>query len=234
MRIGVIAAMRAELDALTGMLESPGTVTKAGFAFHTGVLGGRDAVLVLSGIGKVNAAVGTALLIEDFAPDAVVNTGVAGGFSPAIRVGDIVLSEEVRHHDVDVVCFGYEYGQVPGMPPAYRADGALLRAARAARPADPGVAVHSGLIVSGDRFLGHEDAEAVLSRFPGALAGEMEAAAVAQACGLFGTPFLVTRSISDIVTEEGNKTVFDEFLPVAARNSAAFVIDMLSRIEEET
>lgn len=231
MKTGIVAAMKPELDELVSRMENRKTVERAGFAFHEGSIDGYPVVLLLSGIGKVNAAVGTALMIEDYKPDAVINTGVAGGFSRELNPGDIVLSSEVRHHDVDVTPFGYEIGQVPGMPISYPADLPLLAIAQAVVPGDTSVKVRSGLIVSGDVFI-HDpsSSEAIVAAFPKALAGEMEAAAVAQTCYLFDVPFLIARSISDVIGSGKNKMEYEEFLPLAAARSVNFVIEMLKQL----
>ena len=228
MKTAIVAAMKPELEELVSRLEDLETINRAGFDFHTGRLAGHEVILLLSGVGKVNAAVGTTLMIEDYAPDVIINTGVAGGFDRTMKPGDIVLSTEVGHHDVDVRPFGYEPGQVPGMPAAYRADPQMLENALAVAGKAEGVDVKSGLIVSGDIFI-HEPDEAreILDRFPEALAGEMEAAAVAQVCHRFSVPFIIARSISDVIGMGGNALEYEEFLPLAAARSVAFVIGML-------
>ena len=228
MKTAIVAAMKPELDELVSRLENRETINRAGFDIHTGVLAEHDVILLLSGVGKVNAAVGTTLVIEDYAPEVIINTGVAGGFDRTMSPGDIVLSTEVRHHDVDARPFGYESGQVPGMPAAYHADPQLLEKAIAVAGKAQDVHVKSGLVVSGDIFI-HEPRESreILDKFPGALAGEMEAAAVAQVCHLFSVPFIITRSISDVIGSGGNAMEYEEFLPLAAARSVAFVIGML-------
>lgn len=97
--------------------------------FTTGVYEDKEVILLKSGIGKVNAAVSTTLLLDRFQPDYVINTGSAGGFHHSLNVGDIVISTDVRHHDVDVTIFNYEYGQVPGLPAAFIADDQLVKLA---------------------------------------------------------------------------------------------------------
>ncbi len=232
MRIAVIAAMEEEMAGFRDILDTDRTVEHRGFAFHEGRLEGMDTVLLLSRVGKVNAAVGAALLMDHYSPDAVINTGSAGGFSEELNPGDLVLSTEVVHHDADAAPFGFEPGQVPFMPARYVADPRLLAAAGATVP-EEGCRLHRGLIASGDSFV-HEPAqvEAIRKRFPDVLAAEMEAAGVAQACHLFATPFLVARSVSDLVTREDNPMDFQEFLPLAARRSVALVRQIIRRLAE--
>src|SRR5690554_4861526 len=128
-RVALIGAMDQEVELLKNSLENLQTQTLSGFDFYTGTLQGIEVVLLKSGIGKVNAAIGTTLLLQQFKPDCVINTGSAGGFDAALDVGDVVISDEVRHHDVDVTVFGYEPGQVPGLPAAFTADPLLARMA---------------------------------------------------------------------------------------------------------
>lgn len=116
MKAGIIGAMEPEVAILKTKLENCVTTEYANYTFYEGSLEGNDVVIVQSGIGKVAAALATAFLIEKFSPDYVVNTGSAGGFEQSLKVGDIVVSTEVRYHDVDLTVFGYEIGQLPGNP----------------------------------------------------------------------------------------------------------------------
>ena len=119
MKVAIIGAMEEEVTILRDKIENLEQMTIAGCEFNTGTLNGVEVILLKSGIGKVNAAMSTTILLEKFKPDAVINTGSAGGYEPSLNVGDVVISTEVRHHDVDVTIFGYEYGQVPQLPAAF-------------------------------------------------------------------------------------------------------------------
>lgn len=127
MKVAIIGAMEEEVTILRDKVENREETVIAGCEYSTGTINEIDVVLLKSGIGKVNAALSTAILLERFQPDYVINTGSAGGFHPDLNVGDAIISSEVRHHDVDVTAFGYEYGQVPNLPAAYQADKNLLR-----------------------------------------------------------------------------------------------------------
>lgn len=129
-RIGIIGAMAQEVAQLAAQLEERRTRHHVGCTFHLGRLHGVEVVILQSGIGKVNAAVGTTLLLDVYQPEAIINTGSAGGFGEGLEIGDVVISSEVRHHDVDAVVFGYEHGQVPNMPAAYLPDERLVKVAR--------------------------------------------------------------------------------------------------------
>ncbi|EKG44478.1 MTA/SAH nucleosidase, partial [Vibrio cholerae HC-39A1] len=129
MKIGIIGAMQQEVAILKDLIEDVQEVNQAGCTFYSGQIQGVDVVLLQSGIGKVSAALGTALLISQYAPDVVINTGSAGGFDASLNVGDVVISSEVRHHDADVTAFGYEIGQMAGQPAAFKADEKLMTVA---------------------------------------------------------------------------------------------------------
>lgn len=230
MKIAIIGAMEEEVEILRSKVESQNTSVIAGCEFIEGKIDKHDVILVKSGIGKVNAAIATTLLIQQYDPDVVLNTGSAGGFAESLEVGTIVISDEVRHHDVDACVFGYEIGQVPGMPPSYQSDPRLVQAAKEAVE-EIGEHAHStGLIASGDVFMSDsERVKLVKSQFPNMIAAEMEAAAVAQVCHQFGKPFVVIRALSDIAGKESSIS-FDEFLPLAAKHSSEIVMHVLSKL----
>ena len=230
-RIGIIGAMAQEVSTLVSQLDNPQRYEHAGFVFHTGTRYGLEVIVLQSGIGKVNAAVGTAILLERHQPDAIINTGSAGGFAADLAIGDVIISDEVRHHDVDAVVFGYEIGQVPGMPAAYLADKSLREVARNAIASLREVQVREGLIATGDAFMADPvRVDATRAQFPSMLAVEMEGAAIAQTCHLYQCPFVVIRALSDIPGSGDNHLSFDEFLEVAADHSSRMVDQMLKQL----
>jgi len=228
MKIGIIGAMEQEVAVLREKIINLTTETFAGMDFYLGTIAGVEVVVSKSGIGKVAASVSTTLLIEKYAPDCIINTGSAGGFDPKLNVGDVVIGNEVRHHDVDLTVFGYEIGQCAQMPAAYLPHPALAEvAAKAAASASEGVQVAQGLIATGDSFMADPaKVEYARTNFPTMQACEMEAAAIAQTCHLFNVPFVVIRSLSDIAGKQSELS-FDEYLVTAAQNSADMVLAML-------
>lgn len=228
--IGIIGAMEAEVTLLRQQLSNLTTTQLGNCTFYSGELNNCRVVLVQSGIGKVASAVATTLMIQHFAPAAVINTGSAGGFDPELAVGDIVISTEVRHHDVDVTAFGYELGQVPQMPAAFLPHAALVSAAEQSIASLGFCKTKKGLITTGDSFI-CDPARISLMRqqFPAMLAVEMEGAAIAQACHMLNTPFVVIRSLSDIAGKESPQS-FEAYLEVASKNSSAMVKQLLSRV----
>ncbi|PLT30909.1 5'-methylthioadenosine/S-adenosylhomocysteine nucleosidase [Peribacillus deserti] len=230
MKAAIIGAMEEEVTILRDKLENVTQETVAGCEFNIGTLNGAEVVLLKSGIGKVNAALSTAVLLEKYKPDVIINTGSAGGFLSSLNVGDVVISSEVRHHDVDVTAFGYEYGQVPQLPAAFAADEKLVAAAEEAAAEINGIQVVTGLIATGDSFMSDKErVEFVRGKFPELYAAEMEAAAIAQVAYQFDVPFVVIRALSDIAGKESDIS-FEKFLVRAAENSSELVIKIVDRI----
>ena len=230
MKIAIIGAMEEEVAVLRKNIEESESVVIANTEYTSGKMFGTDVVLLKSGIGKVNAAMGTAVLLEKFKPDFIINTGSAGGYNPELNVGDIVISTEVRHHDVDVTAFGYEYGQVPRLPVGFVADEKLVELASGIAAGIEGVHAGKGLIVTGDVFMSDPvRADFVRGQFPELQAVEMEAAAIAQVAYQFGVPFVVTRALSDIAGKESDVS-FEQFLDKAARHSAHIAMQMVKAL----
>lgn len=211
-RIGVIGAMDSELAALIAALAQPAQETVQGLVFHTGRLGAREVVLVRCGIGKVSAARCTQVLIDRFAPGAVINTGIAGGLASGLAVGDIVVADGMVQHDFDAAPIGFVRGCVcMGDPGAPR--------------------VHRGLVATGDQFISGAAAKAAIRRaFPAAMAAEMEGGAVAQAASMSGVPFAVVRAISDLADGTAAAS-FEQFEQHAADASAAAVLQALALLD---
>ncbi|ELQ6216552.1 5'-methylthioadenosine/S-adenosylhomocysteine nucleosidase [Cronobacter dublinensis] len=229
MKAGIIGAMEEEVTLLRDKIDNRQTLNIAGCEIYTGTLNGVDVALLKSGIGKVSAAMGATLLLEHCKPDVVINTGSAGGLAPSLKVGDIVVSDEVRYHDADVTAFGYEYGQMAGCPAAFKADNKLIAAAQATIEQLNLHAVR-GLVVSGDAFInGSVNLAKIRHNFPQAIAVEMEATAIGHVCHNFGVPFVVVRAISDVADQQSHLS-FEEFLAVAAKQSSLMVETLLTSL----
>jgi len=230
MKIGIIGAMDEEVSILKAKLENTKTTIIAGCEFYQGLLNGKEVILTKSGIGKVAAAVATTLLLERFQPDVVINTGSAGGFNKELSVGDIVISTEVRFHDVDLTAFGYEIGQMAQLPAAFEADKKLIDVAQNAAQTINGLKIIQGLICTGDIFMADpQKAEIARNNFPSMAACEMEAASVAQVCHQFAVPFVIIRSLSDIAGKKSELS-FEELLPIAAKNASILVEAITDRL----
>ncbi|HLQ70924.1 MAG TPA: 5'-methylthioadenosine/S-adenosylhomocysteine nucleosidase, partial [Bacillota bacterium] len=197
--------------------------------FVQGYLFNKQIVLLKSGIGKVNAAMATTIMHERFQPDYVINTGSAGGFTDELNVGDVVLSNAVVQHDVDVTGFNYEYGQIPGMPTYYKADDFLIQHVESGLQTLQ-IPYRKGTIATGDVFMNDPDRVLfVRNTFKDIMAAEMEAGGIAQVCYQYNKPFVIVRSLSDIAGKEAPMS-FDSFLHVAAKNSTDVVLAFVQSI----
>lgn len=225
MKYGIICAMQEELRTLKDNLNECHNAKIGVYEFFSGKLNGVDVVLVESGIGKVQASIVTTLLIQGFSVDYVLNSGSAGGIGHGLAVGDVVLSESVAYHDVDVTAFDYLPGQLPQQPQKFKADQNLLAKLKKAAKIS-GLNVKSGLIVSGDQFIASKEKIATIKEiYPEALCCEMEGAAVGQTAAQFGVGFSVIRTMSDTADEQANQS-FDEFIIEAGKRSADMILNL--------
>ncbi|WP_437272657.1 5'-methylthioadenosine/S-adenosylhomocysteine nucleosidase [Staphylococcus succinus] len=227
--IGIIGAMEEEVAILKDKLIELEEINIAHVIFYKGKLQGKEVVLTQSGIGKVNVAISTTLLIEKFKPELIINTGSAGALDTSLNVGDIVVSDMVSYHDADARAFGYQLGQIPQMPAQFTADKQLYDKAIIAIN-EQNLVAKTGLIVSGDSFIGtSEQRLQIKTNFPQAMAAEMEATAIAQTCYQFNLPFIITRAISDLADGDAGIT-FEAFLEKAAISSSKIVESLIKSI----
>ncbi len=230
--IGIIGAMPQEIKVLTEKLVNQEVTEIAGMTLCSGLLNDVPVVVMQSGIGKVNATIATTLLIERFSPKAIINTGSAGGIDENLAVGDVVIGDNVTHHDVDITAFGYVLGQMAQMPENYPCDNTLVMLAKEASQLFPNAHIHDGQIVSGDQFIADNALFShIKTTFPKALAVEMEAAAIAQTCYRFEVPFVVIRAISDLANEQASVS-FDQFIEQAGKHSAKMVQNLITLMSE--
>ena len=232
-KIGIIGAMEVEVETLKKDMEVGRVVKKAGMEFHEGVLNGMPVVVVRSGICKVNAAVCTQILIDDFGVDGIINTGVGGSLNAEINIGDIVISTDVVHHDVNAVEFGYALGQIPQMKVfSFPADETFAEKAKAAcNRVNPDITVWRGRICSGDQFItAGEQLNKIKEQFPDGLAVDMESASIAQVCYLYKVPFISFRIISDTPGDDNNWEQYTNFWDTIADHSFKVTEAFLSAI----
>lgn len=230
-KIGIIGAMEEEVEALRGKLTEVKQLRKASMDFYEGKLGGREVVIVRSGIGKVNAGICTQILADLYQVDAVINTGIAGSLKAEINIGDIVVSTEALQHDMDATGFGYEPGVIPQMEVScFQADGTLLEKAKAAcEEAVPEIRVFTGRVVSGDQFVSDRGVKERIARQFDGMCTEMEGAAIAQAAYLNGIPFVVIRAISD-KADDSATVDYPTFERQAIAHSVALVENLIGRL----
>lgn len=227
-KIGIIGAMELEVEELKAKMELRNTVEKASMEFMEGTLNHTEVVIVRSGIGKVNAALCTQILCDVFQVSHIINTGVAGSLKNEIDIGDIVISTDALHHDVDVRVFGYPLGEVPQIGRlSFPADERLVEiASSACRKVNPDIQVYEGRIVSGDQFISDKQVkETIIHNFQG-FCVEMEGAPIAHAAYLNHVPFVIIRAISD-KADDSAEMDYPTFEKAAAAHSAALVEHML-------
>jgi adenosylhomocysteine nucleosidase len=231
----VLVAMESEVAPFLAAATTVAPPVRVGNARQQRLtLAGREVLLVLSGIGLANAAgAATAAILTARAadPDAaplVISAGSAGGVGEQVRVGDVVVGSEFVNTDADARAFGYDLGQVPGMPARYQGSPAALAAAATPTRMPDGstVTVHTGLLVSNDKFVGVEHAQSLLQQFPGVLGTDMESVSAAQISHAYGVPFVAIRGISDLCGPEDHRTHVDD----AADRSAIVVLETLRQL----
>ena len=229
--IGIIGAMDVEVKTLKEAASVTKTATIAGMEFCEGRLGEKDVVIVKCGMGKVNAGICANTLINDFGCTKIINTGVAGSLDNKIDIGDIVVSTDAVQHDFDVSFLGFSKGEIPYTGKyAFPADTDLRSAAvTAVKECAPEVHVFEGRVCSGDQFISKTQQKETITTNFGGMCCEMEGAAVAQACFLSSTPFVIIRAISDKPdeTEYVDYTVFEA---QAAERCAKIVRYMVEKL----
>lgn len=235
---GLLGAFGAEVTLVKQTVKKPKTEVVDGVTFTTGRIGNQRVVVAETGIGKVNAAMTTAILLNHFRPRRVLFTGIAGGVNPDLQPGDIVIARQTAHHDYQSITFDRRptkqtYSLSGKMNPAYfLADSVMLQRAQTVarsvafesvpitkRPPT----VLTGIVVTGDQFISSAEKVAQLRQAFNADATEMEGAAVAQVCYQLQVPHLVIRSLSDRADDNARADMLT-FYQTAARNSAKLVL----------
>lgn len=230
--IGIIGAMETEVKMLQNSLQNMNTTEAGGLTFYSGNLGGKNVVVVKSGVGKVNAALCAQRLILQFGATKVINTGIAGAAGEGLEIFDFVASSEAVYHDVNVEIFGYAKGQIPGLDLVFKADETLADKAVAAFNASEFAKEHKivkGRVASGDQFIAEKNLkDSIISNFA-PMCVEMEGAAIAHACTINKVPFVILRSLSDCADDSANCTYsFNE--DTAADMSAKVVLKLIELI----
>ena len=230
MIIGIIGAMDEEIDILLSQLQLDRVQVKASMKFNFGQLYGTKAVIVKSGIGKVNAAVCAQILIDDFDVDNIINVGVAGGTAEDIYPGDVVIANSLVQHDMDTSAFGDRIGQIPRMDTYdFKCDRGLVEKAQLACRKIENIKSFTGRIVTGDQFISSAEKIRYLNSEFNALACEMEGGSIAQVAYLNNVPFVIIRSISDNANN-GASMDYKKFAPIAIRNSTEILKSMIMNL----
>ena len=228
MKIAIMGAMREEIDPI---LETVGTYTTneyAGNVFYECTYGGHELVIAYSKIGKVFSAITASVMIERFHAEKLLFSGVAGGISKELKIGDLIMASALCQHDVDISAFGHPYGFIPEGSVMIETD-SDLRSLAAEVAVDMEIELYEGIIATGDQFVASSERKEWIEKTFNADALEMEGASVACVCHNFGIPFFVLRAISDSADGEAGVD-FDTFLQSSAQVSAKFILEMVKRI----
>ncbi len=223
--IGIIGAMGIEVEDLINSMDLLKKETISGIDFFEGKLQNKNAVLAICGIGKVHAAVCTQTMILKYAPDAIINIGVAGCLSPELDFADIVISDSVVQHDFDVTPFGVPVGLISGIdlikiPCSDRLVKKLVKAAEILE--DTNITV--GTVASGDQFVGSKEKKDYIVNNFDALCTEMEGAAIGHVCYMNNVDFCIVRAMSDKADSTANMD-FDIFV----KNAIDKTIKLINR-----
>ncbi|MCM1326866.1 MAG: 5'-methylthioadenosine/adenosylhomocysteine nucleosidase [Bacteroidales bacterium] len=230
-KVGIIGAMDLEVEELKEKMTVANITKKANMEFFEGTLNGAEVVIVKCGIGKINAALCVQILADVFAVTHIINTGVAGSLNAKLDIGDILISRDALHHDMDVTIFGYALGEVPQMGfREFKADENLIALAKAScEKVNPDLHTLVGRVVSGDQFISSKEVkERLISTFQGDCA-EMEGASIAHGAYLNGIPFVIIRAISD-KADDSAEMDYPTFEKEAAKHSARLVEDLVAAI----
>ena len=225
-KIGIIAAMQHEMDLLRENIDHIQDVKIAGFVFYIGKINEHDVILCQSGVGKVNAGIASSLMISHFECNLIINTGICGGLG--LRKRDVVIAKEVKYHDVDCSAFGYEYGQIPGMPKSFvpSIESTLMIKSILSRLE---INYQNVTVYSGDQFVLSLDQ--VKKANPGdVFACEMEGAGVAQSCTKAGVEFVILRYVSDCIGETDQQDDYNKFEAEMSERSANICLQIINNL----
>ncbi|WP_303870721.1 5'-methylthioadenosine/adenosylhomocysteine nucleosidase [Acetobacterium wieringae] len=227
--IGIIAAMDSEVRDIKAAMEDGIKVHHGGMTFFKGKLHQKEVVAVKSGIGKVNAAMCTQVLIDIFKVTNIVHVGVAGAVHPELEIGDIVISGDSCQYDMDARAFGHPRGEIPNMNITFfKADPTLIKMAEAAAK-DLGATYRVGRVMTADLGVNSNQLKQELLEEFGGLCVEMEGAAVGQVAMLNQVPYLVIRSMSD----KADSNLTDDYqanLEASIKNGVAMVLKMVQEV----
>lgn len=227
--LGIIGAMANEVAILKEKMTDVEVVKCASMEFYHGTLNDKETVIVQSGIGKVNAAICTQILIDKFDVTGIINTGVAGSLRSEINIGDIVISTDAIEHDMNVMPLGYDRGVIPGMDSSvFKADEALISLTKECCKESVSVNIFEGRIVSGDIFVSDKEIkDKLIAKFDG-YCTEMEGGAIAHCAYVNKVPFVVIRAISDKADNSAHMD-YPEFEQMAIENSVKLIMTIVSK-----
>ncbi len=230
MLIGIIGAMEVEVQALKDLMDNAELKEISSVVFYRGKINGIDTVVAVAGVGKVNAAVCAQTMILEYSPDYIINTGVAGGLSEELKIGDAAVADKVAEHDMDTSPLGDELGFITGINKVYMQcdeyiSGLMYDAAKSV----DGINAVRGTIASGDQFIASEEQRRFIKKNFNAVAAEMEGAAIGHVCTMNNVKFGVLRAISDGANSDSTID-FPTFTKMAVKNTVEIIVKMLDKL----
>ena len=230
MRIGIIGAMDIEVQALKEMMDNPQVEKISSVEFYGGKIMNIDTVVAVAGVGKANAAVCAQTMILKYAPDYIINTGVAGGLSPELEIGDIAVADKVCEHDMDTSPVGDELGFITGINKVYmECDKDIVKLMYDAANAVDDIKAISGTVASGDQFIASDAQRNFIKENFNAIAAEMEGASIGHVCTMNGVKFGVLRAISDGANSD-SVVDFPTFTKMAVKNTVEIIKNMFEKL----
>ena len=226
MIIGIIAAMEPEIQFTISSLKDKKEHLISNITFYEGTIGNHKVIVSLSGIGKVNSAINTTLLINNFKPDVIINSGIAGG-SKELSTFDFVIADKLTYSDFDCQVFNYEFGQVPQMPLYYFSD-SKLKEKLEAYLTSKNISFKNSIVLTADSF--RLSASEIKNNVSTSFATEMEGTSIAQTCFKLNTPFLSFRIISDILDSENHIEEYNEFEKKSAQLSSEVIVNFIQTL----
>lgn len=222
---GIICALKVEVEDIIKMMDEVKVEEKAGMSFYSGKIFGREVAAVECGVGKVNAAMCTQVMIDLYSPDEIINSGIAGALSEDTEIGDVVICTDVVQHDMDTTELGEPLGQLQFNDCrvlSIGADSGIVSALEDACKAVPDTKFENGRVATGDKFVSRREERSRINEIFSAIACEMEGGAIAQVCFRNKVPFGIIRAISDSMRENEGVDFF-KFRDMAAQRSVRII-----------
>ena len=230
MKIAIMGAMPEEVEPIVSKLDNVKQTVHGANTYYEGSYNGQEVVVAYSKIGKVFATLTATMLIEKFACEKLLFSGVAGAISDELNIGDLIIADGLCQHDLDITAFGHPFGYVPEGEVCIPTDVGLRNIAKEIAKAK-GLALKEGVIATGDQFVANPERKDWIGDTFKADALEMEGASVAVVCSALEVPFFILRAISDSADMDASFN-FDEFLESSAKISADFILSMVEAIQK--
>ena len=226
--IGIITAVKPELDAFLSLCENVSQQEKNGIIFYLGKINNNDVVIVSSGVGKVLASLVTTALIINYPIKLIINVGTAGALNKDLKVGDLIISKRVAESDFDLTAFGYKRSFNETRVTSYISEDLLKDIEKTI---EDKTGVYFSDLVSSDKFINNKgQLDETLKHFETALATDMEAAAIAKVAGFYKIKWIIIRSISDYVLADNNVLDYKDNVKKASKQAALLAVSLIDEI----